>query len=164
VDFYIRKIQRLRPGLNPRTREPEASMPKPSGFKFAFLFQNDDDGDDYSPRSFRRRSTKRRSSARGSVSGSLRKDGTLRNSFTSEDYRATLRRSIMKKHTRQPSLISITTNVSTESVFWHPSPNNFVLTITYYFVVCLKTPYRIMKSTLTSGLEITWNEITVVKF
>jgi hypothetical protein len=25
-DFYIRKIQRLRPGLNPRTREPEASM------------------------------------------------------------------------------------------------------------------------------------------
>jgi hypothetical protein len=34
-DFYIRKIQRLRPGLNPRTREPEASMlttrpPKPS--------------------------------------------------------------------------------------------------------------------------------------
>jgi hypothetical protein len=34
-DFYMRKIQRLRPGLNPRTREPEASMlttrpPKPS--------------------------------------------------------------------------------------------------------------------------------------
>jgi hypothetical protein len=33
-DFYIRKIRRLRPGLNPRTREPEASMltsrpPKP---------------------------------------------------------------------------------------------------------------------------------------
>jgi hypothetical protein len=25
-DFYIRKIRRLRPGLNPRTREPEASM------------------------------------------------------------------------------------------------------------------------------------------
>jgi hypothetical protein len=24
-DFYIRKIRRLRPGLNPRTREPEAS-------------------------------------------------------------------------------------------------------------------------------------------
>jgi hypothetical protein len=24
--FYIRKIRRLRPGLNPRTREPEASM------------------------------------------------------------------------------------------------------------------------------------------
>jgi hypothetical protein len=24
-DFYIRKIQRLRPGLNPRTREPEAT-------------------------------------------------------------------------------------------------------------------------------------------
>jgi hypothetical protein len=34
-DFYTRKIQRVRPGLNPRTREPEASMlttrpPKPS--------------------------------------------------------------------------------------------------------------------------------------
>jgi hypothetical protein len=34
-DFYIRKIQRLRPGLNPRTQEPEASIlttrpPKPS--------------------------------------------------------------------------------------------------------------------------------------
>jgi hypothetical protein len=34
-DFYVWKIQRLRPGLNPRTREPEASMlttrpPKPS--------------------------------------------------------------------------------------------------------------------------------------
>jgi hypothetical protein len=33
-DFYIRKIRRLRPGLKPRTREPEASMltarpPKP---------------------------------------------------------------------------------------------------------------------------------------
>jgi hypothetical protein len=33
-DFYIWKIQRFRPGLNPRTREPEASMlttrpPKP---------------------------------------------------------------------------------------------------------------------------------------
>jgi hypothetical protein len=33
--FYTEKIQRLRPGLNPRTREPEASMgttrpPKPS--------------------------------------------------------------------------------------------------------------------------------------
>jgi hypothetical protein len=33
-DFCIRKIRRLRPGLNPRTREPEASMltarpPKP---------------------------------------------------------------------------------------------------------------------------------------
>jgi hypothetical protein len=33
-DFYIRKIRRLRPDLNPRTREPEASMltsrtPKP---------------------------------------------------------------------------------------------------------------------------------------
>jgi hypothetical protein len=33
-DFWHRKIQRLRPGLNPRTREPEASMrttrpPKP---------------------------------------------------------------------------------------------------------------------------------------
>jgi hypothetical protein len=33
-DFYIRKILQLRPGLNPRTREPEASMlttrpPKP---------------------------------------------------------------------------------------------------------------------------------------
>jgi hypothetical protein len=25
-DFFIRKIRRLRPGLNPRTREPEASM------------------------------------------------------------------------------------------------------------------------------------------
>jgi hypothetical protein len=25
-DFYIRKIRRLRPGLNPRTREPEAIM------------------------------------------------------------------------------------------------------------------------------------------
>jgi hypothetical protein len=25
-DFYTRKIQQLRPGLNPRTREPEASM------------------------------------------------------------------------------------------------------------------------------------------
>jgi hypothetical protein len=25
-DFYIWKIQRLRPGLNPRNREPEASM------------------------------------------------------------------------------------------------------------------------------------------
>jgi hypothetical protein len=34
-DFYIRKIQRFQPGLNPRTREPEARMlntrsPKPS--------------------------------------------------------------------------------------------------------------------------------------
>jgi hypothetical protein len=33
-DFYIEKIQRFRPGLNPQTREPEASMlttrpPKP---------------------------------------------------------------------------------------------------------------------------------------
>ena len=36
-DFYVRKIQRLRPGLNPQTWVPEASMlttrpPKPSSF------------------------------------------------------------------------------------------------------------------------------------
>jgi hypothetical protein len=41
-DFYIRKIRRLRPGLNPRTREPEASMltsrpPKPLRFYFEGL-------------------------------------------------------------------------------------------------------------------------------
>jgi hypothetical protein len=46
-DFYIRKIRRLRPGLNRRTREPEASMltirpPKPLCFgvtlHFNFIF------------------------------------------------------------------------------------------------------------------------------
>lgn len=142
------------------SKAPANSLQLTVHVKFAFLFQDDDE---YSPRSLRRRSTMRRSSARGSVSGSFRKDGSLRNSFTNEDYRATLRRSIIKKHMRQPSFITTNANVSTAVVFQCPSSNNFVLTITYYFVVCLRTLYRIMGSTMTNGLESTWNEIAVVK-
>jgi hypothetical protein len=97
--------------------------------KFAFLFQDDDE---HSPKSLRRRSTNCRPSARGSLSGSFRKDGSLKNSFTTEDYRATLRRSITKKHMRQTSLLSVTSNVSTASVFTVYSPIIFILTIAYY--------------------------------
>ncbi|XP_021915794.1 multidrug resistance-associated protein 4-like isoform X2 [Zootermopsis nevadensis] len=62
-------------------------------------------------RSVRRRSTRRRPSTRGdSVSGSFRKDGSLRNSFTSDDYQATLKRTMIKRHMRQPSLMSTASN------------------------------------------------------
>lgn len=46
----------------------------------------------------------------GSISGSFRKDGSLRNSFTNDDYQATLKRSMIQKHMRQSSLVSITSN------------------------------------------------------
>lgn len=74
------------------------------------------DDDEHSPRLLRR-SIRRRSSARGSISGSLRRDSSVKNAFTGEDYRATLRRSMIKKYMRQPSLVTTPSNVSTASVF-----------------------------------------------
>ncbi|XP_069685044.1 ATP-binding cassette sub-family C member 4-like isoform X2 [Periplaneta americana] len=98
-----------------------------SGLNFAKLLAkepNSDDEDEHVPtrerliseksihdenenrrRSVRRDGTTRRSSRREKGS-SFRKDGTLRNSFTNEDYQSTLRKSVIRRHMRQPSLVS----------------------------------------------------------
>jgi hypothetical protein len=92
-------------------------------YKFISVLQDEKES---SRRSVRRRSGRRRSSAKpGSISGSFRKDGSLKNSFTSEDYQATLKRSMIQKHMRQASLLSISTNVSTRSILQCSSQKNY---------------------------------------
>ncbi|PSN33294.1 hypothetical protein C0J52_21150, partial [Blattella germanica] len=54
---------------------------------------------------FRRRS-RRRSSRKSSGRSSIRKEGSIKNSFTNEDYQGSFRSSVRRRHLRQPSLIS----------------------------------------------------------
>jgi hypothetical protein len=98
-------------------------------YKFISVLQDDKES---SRRSNRRRSGRRRSSVRaGSISGSFRKDGSLKNSFTSEDYQATLKKSMIQKHMRQASLLSISTNVSTRSILQCFNTEKLLFTFSY---------------------------------
>ncbi|KAJ9598064.1 hypothetical protein L9F63_026831, partial [Diploptera punctata] len=63
---------------------------------------------------FRRRSHRR--STRKSTRRSLKKDGSFRNSFTNDDFTETLRRSVIRRHMRQPSLISANSSKKKEGI------------------------------------------------
>jgi hypothetical protein len=98
-------------------------------YKFMSLLQDEKES---SRRSVRRQNSRRRSSVKaGSISGSFRKDGSLKNSFTSDDYQATLKRSMIQKHMRQASVLSINTNVSIRSIFQNFSTQQLLLILPY---------------------------------